>query len=162
METHRPLRLEPCKRDAGDRRYTLFLNGARQPSVLVIEAPEVEVELLVQSRHVRLVLLLLDAWHKDHDAGTPGALRGCRNATELGNAALIFKDVGKFLCKYTVVRYFYEIRKHMKQALRELPLGRSGDLAPIHLVEHVPNQGYRIAPIFLEVIPLPRRDTYVD
>ncbi len=152
MRTRTPLRLGPCERGEADRRPTLFLGHARQPSVLVlvlvVRGTEIKCEVLLHPRFVRLLLLLADAWNRD--SGKPKAMRGFRTRRDIGRAFGQFTNGRGAVEVATVVDYVFEIRRLIRQAL--VSAGIDVESESVDLIEHFPYQGYRIGPLGIKII----------
>ena len=148
MRTGRPLGLGPCERGPRDTRPTLFLRDAPQPSVLVMTAPGFECEVLLHPRFVRLLLLLVDAWHKD--VVVPEALRGFRTASDVALAFRRFLKGRGTVQPATVVDYVFQIRRLIRQALASAGIGVESE--PLELIEHRSCRGYRIGRCGIKII----------
>ncbi len=148
MRTRRTLLLGPCERGPSDPRPILFLRDAPQPSVLVMNVRGIQCEVLLHPRFVRLLLLLVDAWHKD--AVVPEALRGFRTASDVALAFRRFLNGRGTVEPATVVDYVFQIRRLIRQALASA--GIDVESEPVDLIEHRPCRGYRIGRHGIQII----------
>jgi hypothetical protein len=141
-----------CERGDHDLRSVLTLPpvpGARGTLTLKL-APGVPCELSLPHRHVRVLLILVDAWVKDE--GVIDAHRGFRTVNKIGELLASTSRGNKMVRKKGVCGYVFEIRTEIKNAVSlRRPHDRRDLRVPV-LIENQSRLGYRIGPGGLEIV----------